>query len=266
MGVDDPKTIVASGFMGRFYLSIIRMASGIGCISDALKLSCSSTDAKLKIVEITNGVDLSKFKPAEERLSLRRELGLDSSPIVVCVGGVTPRKGISTLISSWGNILKKVPSAQLLLIGSTTKNNMYKNHHAELLRQINIMGHSDTIKFLGEKENVASYLQAADVFVFPTRNEGMPNALLEAMASGLPVVSSLLPGITDSVLMDGDNGYLVEDLDDHQRFSECVVHILVNKEVSSNFSRQALNYVQTNHSIERIAGDYISYYETLMCE
>ncbi|NRB80866.1 MAG: glycosyltransferase family 4 protein [Saccharospirillaceae bacterium] len=265
MGVDDPSSIVASGFMGKFYIRILCMATGVFCISDALKLSCTSTDNRLKIVEITNGVDLSIFKPSEDRISLRRDFGFGDGPIVIFVGGITPRKGISTLVLGWEYIIKKVPTAKLLLIGTTKKNETYKSYHSQLVEQIELLGHSESIKFLGEKNNVPAYLQAADVFVFPTRNEGMPNALLEAMATGLPVVSSLLPGITDSVLIDGDNGYLIEDLDDHQRYSECVVDILTNRAISSKFSSRSLSYVQSNHSLDRIADKYISYYVALTC-
>lgn len=146
---------------------------------------------------IPNGVDTDRFRPAgsaEKRDVLRRRLGLPvEAELVTFVGGyLIRRKGVDLLADAWGAIAAKRPSAHLLLVGPTFNALRPAREQTAFLDRV---GHSlqrsgavDRVITTGAVDNVEEYLRASDVFVFPSRREGMPNVVLEAYATAVPSV------------------------------------------------------------------------------
>lgn len=156
-----------------------------------------------RIAHIPNGVDLTRFHPdpVARAADERRRLGLPDGPLAVFTGRLDPQKGLHTLVEAMRSPALAAAGAHLLLLGDGPQ-------RAELAQAVERNGLRDRVQFRGVVEDVAPYLRASDLFAFPTRGEGMPNALLEAMATGLPCVASAVGGCRD-VITHGETGLLV---------------------------------------------------------
>jgi teichuronic acid biosynthesis glycosyltransferase TuaC len=160
-----------------------------------------------KLQVVGNGVDLTKFSMTE-KTQARSALGLNSAGVVlVSVGGLVERKGFHRVIEVLPDLLKQFPSLQLLIVGGATAEG---NNRAQLEQQVKDLGLHDQVQFLGPRphDQLAPILSAGDVFVLATGNEGWANVFLEAMACGLPVVTTNVGGNKEVVICD-DYGLLV---------------------------------------------------------
>ena len=149
-----------------------------------------------RIVVIPRGRDPERFAPPtpEVRSAFRRDLSLDpSAPVFLTVGRLEYQKGHATLLEAWPAVRAAIPDAMLLLAGRPGNES---EHLATMAEELNI---GDSVRFLGFRTDVPDLLGVADVFVFPSRYEGLGGALLEAMAAQVPIVVSDLP-VTREVL------------------------------------------------------------------
>lgn len=146
---------------------------------------------------VPNGIDL----PALPVASNRARLGLPDGPLVVCVAQFAPEKGHADLIAAWPRVREAVPTATLVLVGDGAL-------RREIEGLATRLGAGDSVLFLGFRHPAQPYLAAADVVVLPSRTEGMPNALLEAMALGRPIVATRVGGVPE-LIEDGVSGWLV---------------------------------------------------------
>jgi glycosyltransferase involved in cell wall biosynthesis len=189
VGVDDADAIV------RLRPTLLSTVDRWACISDTIAASARRAGAMDEtIVKVTNGVDTHEFRPAShtDRLELRRRLGLPlDRPVWVTVGAIITRKRPDLVIRAW--MLLKSRKALLLVVGpSLGAEPAYEAEVAELART-----RSGSVRLLGERTDIAALLRAADGFVFASDREGLPNAVLEALAVGLPVVSTPFEGVED---------------------------------------------------------------------
>jgi len=156
---------------------------------------------------IYNGVDLDAFHPRlrdRHRREVRAGLGLaDTDMIYLMVGSGFERKGVPQLLEA----LAKLPNrlARLAIVGADRRTNA-------LLRRAHAMGLGSRVVFAGAQREVRSWYGAADCFDLPTLYDPFPNAALEAMASGLPVITSSSCGAAEFIV-DGDNGFVCDALD-----------------------------------------------------
>lgn len=154
--------------------------------------------APQKVQVVGNGVDLQKFYPMPRR-EARAGLGLpDDAPVLVSVGGLCERKGFHRVIEQLPALRQQHPGLVYLVVGGPSPEG---DMTAELQRQVASAGLRDAVRFLGPlpPERVREPLSAADVFVLATRNEGWANVFLEAMACGLPVVTTDVGGNAEVV-------------------------------------------------------------------
>lgn len=135
-------------------------------------------------------VDLDTFRPAEDVQSIRAQLDLPRDrQIVLYVGYLLKEKGLFELIRAFEKTRQRQPEAMLVLCG--------EGKDGAELRSLATEFDGDAIRFVGavEPDRVSCYMQAADLFVLPSYGEGMPNAVMEAMACGLPVVATQVGGL-----------------------------------------------------------------------
>jgi glycosyltransferase involved in cell wall biosynthesis len=139
---------------------------------------------------IRNGVDLASFAPGDERsrVAARHRLGIDrAAPLAVCLGRVTRQKGQDVLLAAWPRVRSRCPAAQLCIVGD-----------GEALPTLRA-GAPPGVHFLPPVTDPRCWYAAADVVVLPSRWEGLSLTLLEALASGCPVVVTDIPGLAEAV-------------------------------------------------------------------
>lgn len=168
---------------------------------------------KNKISYIPNGVDTKIFYPLSlgKKFKNRSQLNLPNDKIIFAfTGKITKRKGIDILLEAWQKTKKVKKEALLIVIGSGIgEKDSLEDFARKFVKEHDL---TNTVRFIGSIDNVADYLQASDVFVFPSRWEGLPNSLLEAMATGLLCIASDIAGVNE-IIIPGETGVLtaVED-------------------------------------------------------
>lgn len=189
----------------RLFYALLRRASVVIAPSAAIQAELREAGfEEHRIVVQPNAVDADHFRPvtAAERLDGRRRLGLPEDAITIgTVARLVARKGIDILLRAFASPVIQAHRARLLVVGSGP----LATELAQLARDLAI---EDAVVWAGLQRDPRPWLQAMDVFAFPSRLEGSPNAVLEAMASGLPIVASRIGGVVD-LLAEEQTGVLV---------------------------------------------------------
>lgn len=152
--------------------------------------------------------DTAQFTPPADKSQVRAQLGWPMDSIVaIYVGGLVETKGMSELATAAEGLLKKYPRLKLVCIGDGPQRD-------RLAGLANRVGRADAVLPAGDipPEDVPRYLQASDFFVLPSHSEGLPQAVLEAMNCGLPIVATRVGGVPEAVI-DGQTGLLVDAKD-----------------------------------------------------
>lgn len=164
------------------------------------------------------GIDLARFRPPRapaEALELRARLGLPlDRPVVAAVGAVTRRKNPDFVLRAWRRVCARFPGEPPVLVwlGPLMTDDRECHDGAwvrSLVREASAGPLAGNVRFVGNQERPEDWLRASDAFAFASRQEGSPSVVREAMASGLPVVALELEGITDDLIEDGRDGFLV---------------------------------------------------------
>jgi glycosyltransferase involved in cell wall biosynthesis len=121
---------------------------------------------------------------------------------------------------------------------------------------------SKSVMLIPVVDEIASYLSAADLFVLPSRFEGLSNSLLEAMACGLPVISTGVGGSMD-IIEDGINGLLI-DVDNDEQLMQAIVKIFTDSLLAANLGKNARQTVVDKYNLSEIAGKYVELYRELV--
>ena len=172
-----------------------------------------------------------------------RKFGLGDGPVVGIVARLSPVKGHRYLIEAMAEVLKQIPEAQLLIAGDGS----LKPDLVCLARQLGII---QNIIFLPNVDNTQMVLEAIDVFVLPSVNEGLGLGLMEAMACGLPVVGSRIGGIED-LIQHNVNGLLVEPKD-NVGLAEAILGLLKNSEKRKSLGLKAKEFINRNFSLKEM--------------
>ncbi len=171
------------------------LCNSVSLREEAVKLSVAPK-AKLRLLGdgSSNGVDIARYSPGSS--GVRRALGIaDGEPVLGFVGRLTSDKGVPELLVAFESILRAVPDCWLLLVGWYDGS---EDALEEGWREL-IAGHP-RIRHTGYVKDTAHYYRAMDVMILPTHREGFPNAVLEAAASGVPVITTESTGARDAVL------------------------------------------------------------------
>lgn len=189
-------------------LKAASQAAQVFSVSESLRQLLIAYGASPQQIEVVgNGVDTARFTP-RDRLACRNALGIPAQAhVLISVGGLVPRKGFHRVIEVLPHIRKSHPDLRFLVVGGASAEG---NNLPELEQQVKILGLEECVSFLGPKkpDELPSILSAADVFVLATSNEGWANVFLEAMACGLPVVTTDVGG-NKEVVSDDSLGIVV---------------------------------------------------------
>jgi L-malate glycosyltransferase len=196
-----------------------------------------------RILALPNGVDVAANRPAQaqERAQLRQELGLpDRGFLGAFVGRLHPVKDVDTLLEA----TVRVPELTLLLVGDGPD-------RRRLAAKADQLGIADRVRFHGQSSRVADLLRAADAFLLSSHGEGMSNALLEAMACGLPCLASRTVGGAEELLEDG-RGMLVAD-GDVAAWATAIRRVVDDRDLRSTMGAAAAEFVAGALSLEAAA-------------
>jgi glycosyltransferase involved in cell wall biosynthesis len=230
----------------------------------------TGSESRVRVEVIPNGVDLERFRPlgsVGEGRALRRSLNLDAeSEIVTFVGGVlNRRKGMDVLARAWQRIAATRPAARLVLVG--TEVDLFRpGQQAEYLEGVRrslagAPGGLERVTFTGPVDNVHEYLQATDVFVFPSRKEGMPNVVPEAFASGIASVLTPFEGLPAEFGRPGGEYVLSRRVPDD--LADSVISLLASPGRRVALGRSARAWVECNLDVEDSLDRYAELYRDL---
>jgi sugar transferase (PEP-CTERM/EpsH1 system associated) len=224
-------------------------------------LSESTGISRDRITHIVNGVDCQRFRPdPQERSRRTREFGVPSGAIVIgTVGRLEMVKGQDQLLRAWPSITRRAAAAgrqvRLLLVGDGGRRAALES----LARELDI---DATVIFAGMCANVAEILQTMDVFVLPSLNEGISNTVLEAMATGLPVVATRVGG-NPELITDGVTGYLV-DPGETEQLATAVATLVQDDALRSRMSAASRRQTLERFSLETMVRRYDELYRELL--
>jgi glycosyltransferase involved in cell wall biosynthesis len=218
-----------------------------------------------KAVEIPQGVDTDRFRPAvaAEKLVLRRRLGIpEEGPLALFVGVFDSRKNVEWLVKAWAKHRAKFSDWRLLLVGPTSRDLRDAGLRASLRDFVRQAGLEQIVLFHDFSPQAEDYYRAADAFLLPSQNEGMPNVVLEAMACGLACVVTRISGTTDLILH-GQTGMLF-DVDDEGVFAAAMSQLASDKELVYSIGEHAAVLIRQQYSVQTIADKYLQLYRNML--
>jgi glycosyltransferase involved in cell wall biosynthesis len=230
--------------------SVLSRANRIVAISDGIRAEAHEFGLD-NVVVIPNGVAVDRFH-IYDRKQARQQLGLDADKLyLIFTGRLVQRKRIDILLSSMPSVLREFPNCHVLLAGSGS--GQADTVERELREQVRSLGLENHVHFLGLRDDIELLLCAADLFVFPSEREGMPNAVLEAVAAGVPIVASRIDGVID--ILNDEIGWLIPP-GDAEALSEAILTILPSPEQAQQRAHKAQQHVTEKFSLDVIAQQY----------
>jgi glycosyltransferase involved in cell wall biosynthesis len=192
-----------------------------------------------KVRIVPNGVDTEKFKPNENPQAVRKQFGLGNEPIVLFVGSLIQRKGLPFLVEAAKKIVEKQPDTRFLIVGKGPLKQ-------QLTASIEAANLSGSFNFLGNVKNemLPNVYNCADVFVLPSIQEGQGIVLLEAQASGKPVVAFDIGGV-DEAVRNAETGLLVKR-GSNEELADALLRLLSDKALIEKMGANGRKFVIEN--------------------
>jgi len=228
---------------------------------------------KNRIKVIPNGVNIYKFRPietVERKRELRKSLGIDvDDEIILFVGFISEKKGVDILTDAWPEIISKRPKAKILFVGPQ-KDKPYQNiitaedkpsFYEHIIGKLSSYPSPQRMIFLGEVNNVEDFMRAADVFVLPSKMEGMPNVVAEAMATGLPCIVSPNIGVLTEFGVPGREFLISQN--NSESLSKAIVDLISNKKRLFEIGSSARLWVENHLDLDLVLDQYAETYQAL---
>ena len=242
---------------GRLRLAMLRRwADVIIALDDTIYNEILSVGIDPKqIKRISNGIDVGNFSPLQTRTEAKKKMGLTNKVVMVFVGRLSPQKSLPTLLQALERALTSSPNLHLLLIGDGPD-------RVALEDRVQLLGLRDCVDFLGNQSDVRPYLNAADVFVLPSKSEGISNALLEAMSAGLACVVTTVGGNFE-ILDQGRCGVLLPP-GDVSAWSNTLIELANDPEKCQALGDAAQKYVASHFDFSVVGSLYEDLYTELI--
>lgn len=208
----------------------------------------------LKTKKIDNGIDICAFKKNESLTTLKNDIGIPEDSVVIgCVGRISEEKGHRFLLSVVADIVELYPKVHFVFVGDgVLRESLEKEYN------------SSHIIFTGLREDVCDLYQCMDIFVLPSLTEGLPMVLLEAMASGLPVVATRV-GAIPTVVQDGKSGLIVST-GNAIEIKQAILNILGDMAHSKKMGIKGREIIEKHYSSSKMAAEYINIYQNILDE
>lgn len=206
-----------------------------------------------KIFKLPNGVDINRFIPIniEERSNQESNLALGRKFRIIYLGGITENKRVFEMVKATQLLLESSKDCQLLIVGPDRSNGQEIEKIASF---INLNNLSEDIKHIDKIDNPEKYLQISDVFVLNSRQEGMSNALLEAMSCGLSCIVTPISGSTD-LITDNYSGLYTDG--SVENLSQLLKTLYLDRSLCQTLSMNARKIIEDNYSSKQIMNKHI---------
>jgi glycosyltransferase involved in cell wall biosynthesis len=199
-----------------------------------------------QVVYIPNGVSIHVPHCYPEQK--RAEFGIPPEAIIIgSIGRLCPQKGYYTLLKAFQMVQCQFSDCYLLIVGRGTLRDQLHRYAGEL-------GIAEHIRFLGERTDIGALLDCMDLYVQSSVFEGMPNAVMEAMAAGKPVVATAVDG-TVELIEDGRTGWLVAP-EQPERLAETLKYVLQHAELAQHVAAAAATHMADHFAVEKMVAAY----------
>lgn len=210
-----------------------------------------------RVHTVRTGLDFASWKPDRAaRTSLRRAWGIpEDGAVVMTVARLSREKGIEVLVSAADQVRRACPNVRFVIVGDGPL-------RSGLVEQIGRQGLESVVRLAGFHADIPSVLSAADLFVLPSHSEGMPNAVLEAFAAGLPVVASAVGGLVE--VIEHERTGLLVPAGDATALAGAISRLLADGALAYALAQAGAAAVRERFSVERVAREYEDLYEHLV--
>jgi len=232
----------------------IEESNGVTAVSKFLKeKTLTNYDIEKDIEVIPNFVDTSIFKPLEHCIH-KGHIAPRGEKILIHTSNFRPVKRVLDTIRIFDLVKKEVPS-KLLLVGDGPE----RSECERLCRQLNLC---DDVKFLGKQDGLVEILNSADLFLIPSQSESFGLAALEAMACGLPVISSSVGGLPELV-KHNESGFIAE-IGDIERMAKYAIDLLTNEKKYALFSKNSRERAVQQFDVSKVVPMYEKHYRDIL--
>jgi len=239
----------------RWLFPLLLRRAAVVCVSQDIRDSMESRfpASAGNLRYIRNGIDMSAYGAASDRAAIRTSLGVDRDSVVLgSIGRLTVEKGYDVLLTAFANVDARGRKLRLVIAGDGPCRD-------ELTQQISRLGLSDRVKLLGERHDVPELLSGFDAFVLASRSEGQPLSVIEAMASGLPIIATTAGGIP-SLVRHGVCGVLVSP-NDSAALQATLTDFIDRPDEFRAFGRVAEQTAKSAFGVSQMLADYEQVYE-----
>lgn len=246
--------LIIEGFVNRFTDKIIAVSEDIR----QRRITYENVPPE-KIVVIPNAVDIRKFHKTNGSEQIRAQLGLSTSSIVVgTVARLVPPKRLDYFLEAARIVCEVMPRVHFLIVGDGP----LRSELEDRARQLGLL--SNSVQFLGSRQDVAELLAALDIFVLSSEREGLPVSMLEAMAASKPIIVTSVGGIPE-VIQNGYNGILVSP-HNPSALANAIMDLIENNATREAIAQQGYQTVNTRFSAMAVSRQIASLYDNLLAK
>lgn len=241
---------------GRIRLAFLRRwADVIVTLDDAMFDEALAAGFQInRIRRMVNGINTASFESVMSKDDSKKALGIKDRTIILFVGRLVSQKSLPTLLRAFSRSIIDCPELFLVLVGDGPE-------YAALVKLADELQIGEDMLFAGNQPDVKRYLHAADLFVLPSESEGMSNALMEAMASGLPCIATPV-GASPSLLAFGDCGILAP-VGDEKGLANVLIELARNPNRRLQMGNAARKRVIAEYDFSVVGSRYEALYREL---
>lgn len=253
---DDIETLTKKKFHNKFILNLI---SGYFSINPIFTKHYENTFRnKTKVFESCQGVNIERFSPVDEtqKKQLRKKLNLPAHDrIIITTGNLYKRKGFDEIFEQLSQL--NIDFLYIIVGNHKTNKKHFLYKRQKEINQLFEKGNrllNEKIQFINPVENIEEYLQSSDVFLFNSKQEGVPNSLLEAMSCGLPVICREIPETHNYITFNENNSLTYSDINS---MNTLIKKVFDDKEISEKISKNSRSFICENCNINLVADKFI---------
>jgi L-malate glycosyltransferase len=246
------------------YRLCARFYDQVHAVSEGVRQFTIQTDGvpASRIVTIPNGIEPGNARGPLEQKELRGRLDIEASaPVILNVGNIRPIKGQDVLLRAAATVAQALPEVRFVSVGGFGSG-AYDTFKNEILALHDSLQAGEWWRFAGSSPDVPAFLGMSNIFVLPSRSEGMSNALLEAMMAGLPCIATSVGG-NPEVVVDGVTGYLIPP-DDAELLAARMLELLADPEKAQRMGAAGRERAMRQFSAEIMATNVARCYEQLL--